>query len=229
MFDVMRAKITERREALGLKEREVDRAVGAWLGWTNNFMTARRKAAPKPRLVAELARVLEIRIDDLVGDSVETAELRERAKAIAIDRDFSDTSLTVAGAPQKVVAASDSIPLFSAGLPTKQAFVNLSPKPIGRVEVSRSLAAEPGAYAVAAFNTLNEPRYFLGEKVLVDPGLPVRIDDFVVIRRTDGFVAIARLADIGDSSITLSFVNAESVELETADMATIHRIVGATD
>lgn len=109
-------------------------------------------------------------------------------------------------------------------------FIPLEWKPVGQVPALPSLQFVDGAYAVRVFNTLNEPRYFLGETVFVSPAETVEVGDFTFGRDKTGRAGIGRLVSIEDGRATWNFCGAPELGTVSAaldDMEFVHRIVGS--
>ena len=76
-----------------------------------------------------------------------------------------------------------------------------------------------------------EQRYFYGEILFVDPTLPVKEKDFVVVQikagdRTIGLVR--KVAQVSDRQFKLSIINPKNTEVfKNSDIIAIHKIVGS--
>jgi hypothetical protein len=100
--------------------------------------------------------------------------------------------------------------------------------PLEQVETLPSLRTTVGAYAVAVFNDLNAPRYFLGETVYVSPVAPIRVGDFIFASDNDGRCSLGRLASVDSDSATWSLLaNNESVTARLSDLKSFHKVVGS--
>lgn len=98
-----------------------------------------------------------------------------------------------------------------------------------------SLAGVPGAYAVFVSGESMENRYYAGELVFVNPHLPVRRGDFVVIQiKTDeheppmGYVK--RFISMSDKTLVVEQFNpAKRMEFKRAQVESVHRIIMGGD
>ena len=105
---------------------------------------------------------------------------------------------------------------------------------IDLIDRPASLAGVPGAYAVYVVGASMEPRYHPGEVVHIHPGKPLTVGAYVLVQRrarNDGeppLAVIKRLARRTGAKIVLEQFNPpKSFEIKSADIVSIHRVVGS--
>lgn len=123
------------------------------------------------------------------------------------------------------------IPVYGQAMSGEDGEFVLNGNQIADVLAPPELQGVRDAYAVYVVGESMEPRYFAGETVYVNPHLPVRRGDYVVIqvrRGNDetphGF--IKRFISRDKDRVRLEQHNpATSVEFPTADVVSVHRII----
>ena len=96
-----------------------------------------------------------------------------------------------------------------------------------------SLNGVDQAYAVYVVGASMEPRYHPGEVVHIHPGKPVNVGSYVLVqRRAKGgdtpLAVIKRLVKRTPAKVTLEQFNpAKTFDIKTADIVTMHRVVGS--
>jgi len=104
---------------------------------------------------------------------------------------------------------------------------------IDMIERPASLNGVPNAYAVYVVGASMEPRYHPGEVVHIHPGRPVDVGAYVLVQRRakagePPLAVIKRLAKRTGAKITLEQFNpAKLFDIKTADIVSIHRVVGS--
>ena len=105
---------------------------------------------------------------------------------------------------------------------------------IDMIDRPANLNGVPGAFAVYAVGASMEPRYYQGELIMIHPGKPLTIGAFVLVQRrpkTDGEpprAVIKRLVKRTGTKLVLEQFNPpKTFEIRTADIVSIHRVVGS--
>src|SRR5690606_10026766 len=91
----------------------------------------------------------------------------------------------VVGPPQPVELVR-SIPVYGRAIGGDDGYFLLNGEKIGELLAPPSLAKVKGAYAVLVSGVSMEPRYYAGEAVYLNPNLPPRRGDFVVVQTMEG-------------------------------------------
>jgi phage repressor protein C with HTH and peptisase S24 domain len=98
-----------------------------------------------------------------------------------------------------------------------------------------SLKDVPNAYAVYVVGTSMEPRYHPGEVAHIHPGKPLTVGDYVLVQRLGitgepPRAVIKRLAKRTGAKIVLEQFNPPTlIEINNADIVSIHRVVGSAE
>jgi len=104
---------------------------------------------------------------------------------------------------------------------------------IDMIERPSSLNGVPNAYAVYVVGASMEPRYHPGEVVHIHPGRPVDVGAYVLVQRRGKageapLAVIKRLVKRTGAKITLEQFNPAKVfDIKTADIVSMHRVVGS--
>jgi len=104
---------------------------------------------------------------------------------------------------------------------------------IDLIDRPASLVGVPNAYAVYVVGESMAPRYHTGEVVHIHPGRPVDVGAYVLVQRRGKqgeppLAVIKRLAKRTGAKITLEQFNpAKLFDIKTADIVSIHRVVGS--
>lgn len=107
---------------------------------------------------------------------------------------------------------------------------------IGMTGRPPALAGAAQAYAIYVAGDSMEPRYFAGELVYINPGRPVEVGSFVLVqlRPADGDptpkAVLKRLVRRSATKLQLEQFNPrKTIEFKTADVVSVHRVVGSLD
>lgn len=211
-------RIRQAREQAGLSQDEVARLVGiksreAVSQWEKGT------TSPIPRRWDALARALNVSLTWLQGGN----ELVEK----------SDTPrLGNSSRPQALSIGGDLLPVYGQAASSSDGRLLLNGDIVDYVPAPKHLATVPGAYAVYVFGDSMEPRYFAGEAVYVNPALPVKTLDWVVVQLADpdgGFDSgyIKRFTRWTETHLVLSQLNPhKDIRIERSRVKSVHRIVG---
>lgn len=120
------------------------------------------------------------------------------------------------------------LPILGHGEAGEDGFFYDNGEVFGYVGRPPSLVGVPGAYAVIVNNDSMAPRYEHSEVVLVNPNLPVKPKDYVVIQTVDDRGLIKRLKRRTQKITYFEQLNPETdIEFETAEIKALHKIIGA--
>ena len=207
LYDAIRARFRERLVQFNVSARAVSRRAGFNVGYLGDFLAKAKSTKPDMTRILKIARELELSPQEL--------------------------GVTADGAPMSYLYNRDTakeganVPLYAARIAMNSAWVPVEWKPLDAVPTLPNHSAADGVYAVAVFNDLNAPRYFLGEVILVSPVSPIKVGDFVFVRNAEGLCSIGRLASVDPESATWTLVsNGESVTGKMPELIAFHRIVG---
>lgn len=165
-------------------------------------------AAPRTETLQKLYRVLPNALRDkapgfLFSDSGPMADLAEPPPPAIADRDPT-------GATLPVLSESGAL--------------------LARVKAPPSLAEVKGAYAVYVRDGSMEPRYFEGDTVYINPVQPPRLNDFVILRLTNGNSLIRRLIDRDGTGVRVELYNPPGTpRIDRAEVTEIHRILNSDE
>jgi transcriptional regulator with XRE-family HTH domain len=208
--DRMRDRIRARLSQRNISAREVSRRAGFNVGYVGDLLEGRSKN-PDLNRILRLADALEVPVGHLTGEI--------------------DIDATPYATEPEVVAALQvgaTVPLYAARIAMNNPWVPVEWKPLENVQTLPNLRTTEGAYAVAVFNDLNAPRYFLGETIYVSPVAPIRVGDFILACDQDGRCSIGRLASVDSDSATWTLLaNNETVTASLADLKSFHKVVGS--
>lgn len=212
----LKAVLSDKR----IPAREASRRLGRNVGYVGDIISGKVKR-PDVDEVLRLAEILDVDAVDLLGDSAPPRPAREA-------RLFSGEALPHGEERRE---GGRMIPLRAAPLPMSRQFIPFLEEPIGRVPCPPFLLDVPDAFAAMVPNNAHSPRFNAGEMVFVNPAATPAPGESVWVRRNDGMVAIARLAEIGAESIRLIFFGLEGDEREAevsyADIAALKKIAAA--
>jgi phage repressor protein C with HTH and peptisase S24 domain len=132
------------------------------------------------------------------------------------------------------VAIGFKIPVYGQAVGGEDGRFELNGNRIADVLAPPSLQGVPDAYAVYVVGDSMEPRYFAGETVFVNPRLPVRRGDFVVVQiaEPDGEPAayIKRFMVRDGRNLRLEQFNPKkTIEFPANRLISIHRIIMGGD
>lgn len=206
-IDRMRNRIRSVLVERNISARSVSRRAGFNPGYVGDLLEGRSKSPDFERIL-KLADALELPVTELTGESDATP---------------------LAHLYQPGPADDDSaVPLFAARIAMNKPWVPVGVRPLDHVPGLPNHPASEGVYAVAVFNDLNAPRYFLGETIFVSPVAPIKAGDFIFARTKDGDCSIGRLASVDGDSATWTLVGSgEDVTAKMTDLEAFHRIVGS--
>lgn len=127
------------------------------------------------------------------------------------------------------------LPVFGQAIGGADGYFILNGNKVADLFAPPSLVAVPEAYAVYVSGESMEPRYFAGEAVYVNPRLPIRRGDFVVVQIMEpdddmprGYVK--RFVRMNDISLTLEQYNPPKELIFPREMVhSVHRIVMGGD
>lgn len=206
-------RIRERLSSLGISEREASRRAGFGVGYVGDLLSGRSKAPEANRLIA-LAKTLECDLDYLLG-------MQDSPRRYAETRSFAPPDL-------QAQVVQRLINLYAAPSLEDAIWVRIVEEPIDKMPVLPPLTHVHGAYALAIPGRQMEPRYYIGEIIYLHPSLAARPGDFVLAKRKDGRSTIARLAEITDVEVILTYLNYPHDErVPKAEIEYVHRIVGS--
>lgn len=211
----MRSRLGELR----MSAREASRRAGLNVGYAGDFLEGRSKA-PEIDRIMKLAEVLDMPLSELDGgDSVES-----ESKSVTIPQGLSAHSIG---------AEAGMVPLYAAKITMSEPLSLMSAQPVGFVPALPALLHVRDAYAVTVFNTMNEPRYFLGELIYMSPAATPQPGDFTFGKlRSDGRVGIGRFLGIEGGKARFERISApEGVDrfatYDLDDIEFFHRIVAS--
>ena len=200
-------RVKERRRALGLSQPQLAKNVG---GITYQAIQQLEQGGGTKHLVS-IARALGVTAEWL-QDGHGPAPARPAAS-----RSATPERLKVLGMAQ---CGPDGWSLWNGDV-------------IDMIERPASLNGVPNAYAVYVVGASMEPRYHPGEVVHIHPGRPVDAGAYVLVQRRakagePPLAVIKRLAKRTGAKITLEQFNpAKLFDIKTADIVSIHRVVGS--
>jgi len=125
------------------------------------------------------------------------------------------------------------VPVYGQAIGGKDGRFVLNGQRVADVFAPPSLASVRNAYAVYVVGESMEPRYFAGEMVFVNPHVPVRRDDFVVIQIEDGedgdvLGYVKRFISLDDRRLKVEQFNPGQVlEYPRDKVKAVHKIVFA--
>ncbi|HJT44312.1 MAG TPA: helix-turn-helix domain-containing protein [Rhizomicrobium sp.] len=201
-------RVRERRQALGLSQPQLAKKVG---GITYQAIQQLEAGGGTKHLVG-IARALGVTAEWL-QDGHGPAPAKPGAA-----RGATTEKLKVLGMAE---CGSDGWSLWNGDV------IDLIDRPAGLIGV-------PNAYAVYVVGASMEPRYHPGEVVHIHPGRPVDVGAYVLVQRrpkANGeapLAVIKRLAKRTGAKIVLEQFNPpKTFEIRTADIVSLHRVVGS--
>ena len=128
----------------------------------------------------------------------------------------------------------DRIPVLGTAEGGEEGWALWNGDVIDHVPRPPSLLGAPNAYACYVTGTSMEPRYHPGELIYVHPGKPVTIGSYVLVQarpRAEGEpprAVVKRLAKRLAMKLVLEQYNPpKTIEVQTKDVVSIHRIMGS--
>ncbi|HKQ43883.1 MAG TPA: helix-turn-helix domain-containing protein [Rhizomicrobium sp.] len=201
-------RVRERRQALGLSQPQLAKKVG---GITYQAIQQLEAGGGTKHLVG-IARALGVTAEWLQDGHGPTPARPGAARGAGAEK------LKVLGMAE---CGPDGWSLWNGDV------IDLIDRPAGLIGV-------PNAYAVYVVGASMEPRYHPGEVVHIHPGRPVDVGAYVLVQRrpkSNGeapLAVIKRLAKRTGAKIVLEQFNPpRSFEIRTADIVSLHRVVGS--
>lgn len=211
-------RIRQARQEAGLSQDELAKLVGirsreAVSQWEKGT------TSPIPKRWDALARALNVTVSWLQGGN----DLAEKSDSPRLGN---------ASRPQTLNIGGDLLPVYGQAASSSDGRLLLNGEVVDYVPAPKHLATVPGAYAVYVFGDSMEPRYFAGEAVYVNPALPVKPLDWVVVQLADAEGSfdsgyIKRFARWTETHLVLSQLNPhKDIRIERSRVKSVHRIVG---
>lgn len=227
-MDQVRELISQQAKAEGLSLKAISLKLGKSHSYLQQFI---KRGVP-----AELPEDIRPHLAEML--KVEQQELMSPAKAARL-------SMTTAGAPASEsprnarvgapIVIGAKIPVFGQAVGGKDGQFILNGNRIADILAPPALANVPNAYAVYVVGSSMEPRYFAGEAVFVNPRLPVRKGDFVVVQIAEEEGAapsayIKRYIGKDGRSLRLEqFSPRKTLSMPAARVVSVHRIIMGGD
>lgn len=145
------------------------------------------------------------------------------------------TPVANAGKRVQVSLGEVRIPAYGQAMAGADGSFVLNGTRVTDVVAPPSLAGVLGAYAVYISGESMEPRYYAGEAVFVNPRMPVRRGDFVVIQiKIDEHEAplgyVKRFVSMSDKTLVVEQFNpAKRMEFKRDSVESVHRIIMGGD
>ena len=137
-----------------------------------------------------------------------------------------------AASPEPVLQKQDptKIPVYGAAQGGEGFDVSHVEGPVDQIARPPYLADAKDPYGVFVVGDSMESRFFVGEIVIVHPGLPVRRGGWCVAQFRAGdevHAIVKRYRSLNDEQIVLEQLNpATEIRFKRADLVAIHRVVG---
>lgn len=137
--------------------------------------------------------------------------------------------------PDEQFIAHATVPAYGQAMGGDDGFFVLNGNKIADVLAPPSVSGVRDAYAVYVAGDSMEPRYEAGEVVFVNPNLPVRRGDYVVVQvQVDGEDVprgyIKRFLRMSDDGLVLQQFNpAKDIRFNKAAVVSVHRVVASAE
>lgn len=127
------------------------------------------------------------------------------------------------------------VPVYGQAMGGEDGRFILNGNKIDDILAPSSLAGIAEAYAIYVSGDSMEPRYFAGEAVFVNPRMPVRRGDFVIIQirpSVDGDAPhgyVKRFVRMGQELVVEQYNPAKQLMFPAADVISVHRVMMGGD
>lgn len=226
------AEIRERREALGMSQARLAELAGTSQQTVDRI---ERGVTTASRFIPAIRRILNLQVPPpesyegrAVQNDIQTADAMLDTIIDPVEAAMRSSAAHSKQLRKQVEGADFLMPVYSMGLSSGE---QLLFEDVARVVMRpEPLLSVKGGYGYFVFNDEMAPVYNIGDLLLVDPTLPPRPGDDVLIRspRGEGFaVKIRTLAEIESGSLRVrTWAGAPPETLSAADWPTCHTIVG---
>lgn len=127
------------------------------------------------------------------------------------------------------------VPVYGQAMGGEDGRFILNGNKIDDILAPSSLAGIAEAYAIYVSGDSMEPRYFAGEAVFVNPRMPVRRGDFVIVQiksQIDGdppFGFVKRFVRMGNELVVEQYNPAKQISFDRDDVVSVHRVMMGGD
>lgn len=209
--------IRERREAKGLSQADLGRAVGTTQQTIDKIETG---FTQRSRFLLSIARALDLDPDALLEGRAVVLEGTAAVAKAAPAADF----------PHGVMSMAKDLPVYASAQAGPDGMI-LSYEPVEWAPRPAPLVGVRGAFAMYVVNDSMEPRYRQGNLLLIHPHkVPRRGDDVLVVMTADGNehrAFIKELVSADANTVRLRQLNPDrAVDLERRTVASIQCVIG---
>lgn len=211
--EVMRDRIIERLDTLGLSRNEASRKAGLSTSYVADLLEGRSKN-PHPTRLAMLADVLECDVEYLQGSQ---RKLRSGGTGEVVPFPTPESRMPL------------TLKMHTVNMTDPDGFFDMRDDDVVPYVPSQAIEGRAeNAYAISVASDLNAPRYFPGEVAIASTRRPITPGCFAVIRKTDDRAAIFKVDGIEADVVRVSTLKGGKIApVKRDEIKDIHRIVAA--
>jgi phage repressor protein C with HTH and peptisase S24 domain len=223
-MDEMRSLVLDRATELGISLAELSRLVDKNHAYFQQFI---HRGVP-----AYLPEEIRSRVSEIL--QLDESLLRNPKSQVPASAEKHTPRIPNNARISGTVPLAGTIPVYGQARGGKDGQFVLNGNKVADIIAPPHLASVPNAFAVYIVGDSMEPRYFAGEAVFVNPGLPVRKGDFVIVQikpehegdPPDAYVK--RFVSMDNRMLRLEqYKPKKSLNFSALDVISVHRIIMA--